>query len=140
MLIFNHFFLLSYNFLQFDEFFFQDTYNNRLKERYMDDPLTHPYLDPDLWLEAGSSSGPDRNRVYELSNTTTENLQMTHSVSTIGCLQLVLSTQTLEFKVMLDQQVHDQTTHLNKKYKRLTSDYQELCQVVMEMRSNMSDL
>jgi len=64
---------------------------------------------------------------------------MTHSVSTIGCLQLVLSTQTLKFKVILDQQVHDQMTHLNKKYKRLTSDYQELCQVVMEMRSNMSD-
>jgi len=28
---------------------------------YMQDPSTHPELDSDLWLEAGSTSGPDRN-------------------------------------------------------------------------------
>jgi len=39
---------------------------------------------------------------------------------------------------MLDQRVHDQTTHLNKKYKRRTMDYEELHQVVIEMRSQMS--
>jgi hypothetical protein len=33
-------------------FSFQDTYNSRLKERYDDDPSTHPDIDPDLWLEA----------------------------------------------------------------------------------------
>jgi hypothetical protein len=28
---------------------------------YMQDPSTHPELDSDLLLEAGSTSGPDRN-------------------------------------------------------------------------------
>jgi hypothetical protein len=47
---FQPFFLLSYNFLQFDEFIFsfQDAYKSRLKERYDDDPLTHLNLNPDL--------------------------------------------------------------------------------------------
>ena len=45
-------------------FYFQETYNNRLRERYGDDPLTHPKFDPDLWMEAGLSGGPDKNRVW----------------------------------------------------------------------------
>jgi 3-deoxy-D-manno-octulosonic-acid transferase len=44
-------------------FLFKDTYNTRLKERYGDNPLTHPDLDPDLWLEAWSFGGPERNWV-----------------------------------------------------------------------------
>jgi hypothetical protein len=55
-------------------FSFQDTYNSRLKERYRNDPSTHPDIDPDLWLEAGSFGGLDRNWVYELSNITDEKL------------------------------------------------------------------
>jgi hypothetical protein len=38
---------------------------------------------------------------------------------------------------MLDQRVQDQTTYLNEKYERLIADYEELCRVVMEMRSHM---
>ena len=34
---------------------------------------------------------------------------------------------------MVDQRVQDQTTHLNDKYERFTTDYEELCQFVMEM-------
>jgi hypothetical protein len=64
-------------------FYFQETYNNRLRERYGDDILTHPEFDPDLWMEVGSLGGPDKNRVYGLSNTTTDNLQSTRSVSTL---------------------------------------------------------
>ena len=67
---------LSYYFLEFDDFilYFQETYNSRLKERYGDDPSTHTNFNPDLWLEAGLSDGPDhRNRMYGLSNTTDEN-------------------------------------------------------------------
>jgi hypothetical protein len=73
---FNYYFFLCYYFLEFDEFVFsfQDTYNSRLKERYRDDPSTHPDIDPDLWLEAGSFGGLDRNWVYELSNITDEKL------------------------------------------------------------------
>lgn len=86
MLVFNIFFFLSYYFLEFDEFnfSFQDSYNNRLNKRYGDDHLTYLDLDPDLWLEAGSSSGPDRNQVYDISNSTTENLWTTRRDSTVG--------------------------------------------------------
>jgi hypothetical protein len=71
-------------------FNFQETYNNRLRERYGDDPSTHP----DLWMEVGSSSGPDKNQVYGLSNTTAENLRATRSVSTVGSSPSVSSTQS----------------------------------------------
>ena len=56
-------FFLSYYFFEFDEFIFslQDTYNNQFKEIYMNDPSTYPDIDPDLWLEAGSSGGSARN-------------------------------------------------------------------------------
>jgi hypothetical protein len=69
-------FFLSYYVLEFDEFIFslQDTYNSRLKERYGDEPSTHLDIGPDLWLEEESFGGPDRNRVYGLFNTMTENL------------------------------------------------------------------
>jgi hypothetical protein len=66
-----------------------------LKERNEDNSSTHPDLDPDLWFEVRLSGRPDRNWVYGLSNTTTENLQIAHSVLTIGCSQSVPSTQTL---------------------------------------------
>jgi len=33
----------------------------RLRERYGDDPSTYPDFDPDLWIEVGSSGGPDKN-------------------------------------------------------------------------------
>jgi hypothetical protein len=62
------------------------------RQRYGDDSSTHPNIDLDLWLEAGSSGGPDKNQVYELFNTTTENLWMACSVSTIGCSQSIPST------------------------------------------------
>jgi hypothetical protein len=69
----------------------------------MDDHLTHLDLDPDLWLEAGLSGEPDRNRVDGLSKTMAKNLRTTYSVSTVGCSQSIPSTQTPEFEVMLDQ-------------------------------------
>jgi hypothetical protein len=82
MLFSTIFFLSYYYFFEFaDSFFFQDTYNTRLKERYGDDPSTHSDLDSDLWLEADSSGGPDKNRVYSLSNTMTKDLRTTRGVS-----------------------------------------------------------
>ena len=116
-LVFNHFFL-SYYFLEFNDFifYFQETYNSQLKKRYGDDHSTHLDFDPNLWLETRSSSGLDRNWVYGLSNTTAKNLQMTFSVSTVGCSQSILSTQSPEFMALLDQGVQERTTHLNEKY------------------------
>ena len=119
---------------------FKDIYNSQLKERYRDNPLNHPDIDPDLWLEAGLFDGPNRNQVYELCNTTAENLWMTRCVLKIGCSRSISSIQTLEFAAMLDQQVQDQTTYLNDKYKWLTADYEEFRRLVMEIRSYMWSL
>jgi hypothetical protein len=87
-----------------------------LNEIYGDDPSTNPDFNLNLWLEAGLSSGPDRNRVYRLSNTTTENLQTVRGVSTIGSSQSVPSTQSLEFTTLYDQGVQERMAHLNEKY------------------------
>jgi len=104
---FQSLFFLCYYFLEFDEFIFcfQDTYNNRLKEKYMDNPSTLLDIDLDLWLKTWLSYGLDTNQVYRLSNSTTKNLRTTRSASTVGCPQLIPSVQTLEFTGMLDQQV-----------------------------------
>jgi hypothetical protein len=107
-------------------FSFQDTYNSRLKERYDDDPSTHPDIDPDLWLETWSSNRPNRNQMHALFNTTNENLQTTRNASTIGCSQSILSIQTSKFVAMLNRRVQDQTTHFNDKYEQLTSYYEKL--------------
>jgi len=96
-------------------FYFQETYNNRLRERYRDDILTHPEFDPDLWMEVGSSGGPDKNRVYGLSNTTADNLRSTRSVSTVR------SSQSKEF-VALQQH----TAQLTEKYNNLSTEYAQL--------------
>jgi hypothetical protein len=68
-------------------------------------------------MEVGSSGGPDKNRVYGLSNTTTENLQAARSVSTFRSSQSVSSTQSKEF-VALEQH----TTHLTEKYEQLLAN------------------
>jgi len=92
-----------------------------LRERYGDDPLTLPEFDPDLWMEVGSSDGPDKNRVYRLSNTTAENLRAARSVSTVGSSQSVSSTQSKEF-VALQQH----TTQLTEKYDHLKAEHVQL--------------
>jgi len=98
-----------------------------LRERYGDNPSTHPNFDPDLWMKVGSSGGPDKNRVYGLSNTMAENLHSARSVSTVGSSPSVSSTQYEEF-IALKQQ-----------YQQLSTNYDELCQIVIEMRSKMGD-
>ena len=102
-------------------FYFQETYNNQLRERYGDDTLTHPEFDPDLWMEVGSSGGPDKNRVYGLSNTTADNLRSTRSVSTVESSQSISSSQSKEF-VALQQH----TAQLTNKYDRLSVEYAQL--------------
>jgi hypothetical protein len=102
-------------------FYFQETYNNRLRERYRDDILTHPEFNPDLWMEVGSSGGPDKNRVYGLSNTTANNLRSTRSVSTIRSSQSISSSQSKEL-VALQQH----TTQLTEKYDHLAAEYAQL--------------
>jgi hypothetical protein len=54
--------------------------------------------------------------VYGLSNITAKNLQMTRSVSIVGCSQLIPSTQTPEFKAILNQRVQAWTTYLAADY------------------------
>jgi hypothetical protein len=102
-------------------FYFQETYNSQLRERYGDDPLTHPEFYPDLWMEVGSFGGPDKNQVYRLSNITAENLRAAHSVSTVGNSQSVSSTQSKEF-VALQQH----TAQFTEKYDHLSAAYAQL--------------
>jgi len=119
-----------------------------LRERYGDDPLTHPEFDPDLWMEVGSSGGPDKNRVYELSNITAENLRAARSVSTVGSSQSVSSTQSKEF-VALQQhtaQLTEKYDHLSVAYAQLKAenaqqkaDHDQLCEFVMNMASQSGD-
>ena len=129
-------FLLSYNFLQFDDFiiYFQDIYNNSLKERYEDDPSTHPNLICG-WRQ-DRSVGP-----IEIIYTDSLTLQP-RSLDNPQCVDYQMLAIGSEYsisqvQVILDRRVHDQMTYLNKKYKRLIVDYEELCRVVMEMRSHM---
>jgi len=86
--------------ITFYYYYFQETYNNRCRERYGDDILTHPEFDPDLWMEVGSLGRPDKNRVYGLSNTTADNLRSTRSVSTVGSSQSISSSQSKNFVIL----------------------------------------
>ncbi|KAL9377912.1 hypothetical protein Peur_029247 [Populus x canadensis] len=72
-------------------------------------------------MEVGSLGGPDKNRVYGLSNTTADNLRSTRSVSTVGSSQSISSSQSKEF-VALQQH----TTQLTKKYDNLKVEYAQL--------------
>jgi len=78
-------------------------------------------------MEVGSSGGPDKNQVYELSNATAENLRSARSVSTVGSSPSISNTQSEEF-IALKQQ-----------YQQLSTNYDELRQIVMDMRSKMGD-
>jgi len=95
-------------------------------------PSTHLDFNPNLWMEARLSGGLDRNRVYGLSNTVTKNLRTARSVSTIRSSQSISSTQFQEFTAL---QQH--TTNLIEKYERLSKDYEQLFQMVMDMRIQM---
>ena len=114
--VFNHFFLKLLLFFILLTYFFHDTYNTRLKERHGDDLSIHLDLNSNLWLEKGSSYGPDRNRVNDLPDTMAENFWMTCSVSIIGFSQQILSAQTPKFEASLDQRVKNQTTHFDVDY------------------------
>jgi nitrogenase subunit NifH len=99
-------------------------------------------------MEVGSSGGPDKNRVYGLSNITAENLRVTRSVSTVGSSQSVSSTQSKEFVVL---QQH--TAQLTEKYDNLSAKYaqqkaehaqqkaehEQLREMVMNMASQSGD-
>jgi len=85
-------------------------------------------------MEEGSPGGPDKNRVYGLSNTTTENLRAARSVSIVESSQSVSSTQSEEIMALKQH-----TTHFTEKYKKLSANYEQLCQMVMNMTSQSGD-
>jgi len=69
----------------------------------------------------GSLGGPDKNQVYGLSYNTTDNLQSTRSVSTVGSSQSISSSQSKEFMAL---QQH--TAQLIEKYNNLSAEYAQL--------------
>ena len=74
-----------------------------------------------------------------LSNTMAENLSTTHSILTVRCSQSILSTQSLEFEVILDQRVQARMIHLVADYERLNIETAEFHRWVMEMRSHVDN-
>lgn len=78
------------------------------------------------WFGTMVGNGPNRNRVYSISNTTIEDLRITRSVSTHWCLQSVLSTQTPELKAILNQQVEARTIHFAAETERLSAEMTKL--------------
>jgi hypothetical protein len=78
-------------------------------------------------MEVGSSGGPDKNRVYGLFNTTADKLRSARSVSTVWSSPSVSSTPLEDFLALKQQ------------YERLSTDYGQLHQMVMEIRSKMGD-
>ena len=106
-----------------------------MRERYEDDPSTHLDFDLNLWMKAWSFGGPDRNQVYWFSNTTTENLQTTRSISIVGSSQSISSTQFQEFAAL---QQH--TTYLTEKYEWVSADCEELRWMVIDMKSQMGGM
>jgi len=129
--------------MEYDDYFFhcQETYNSKLREIYEDDPSTHPDFDSDLWMEVGSSGGPDKNQVYGLSNTTAENLRATCSVSTVGSSQSVSSTQSKEFMALQQHTAHftEKYNHLMVEYTQLKANHEQLRQMVLNMASQSGD-
>jgi len=100
-------------------------------------------------MEVGSSSGPNKNQMYGLSNTTDKNLQAASSVSIVGSSQSVSSTQSKDFVALQHHTAHltekyeqlsvnyeqntAHTAHLTKKYEQLLANYEQLRQMVMNM-------
>jgi len=60
----------------------------------MDNNSTHSELDQDLWLETGLSGGHDKNQIYNISNTTSGNIQTCHSILTDDSSHLGSSSQS----------------------------------------------
>jgi hypothetical protein len=112
-----------------------------LRERYGDDPLTHPKFDPDLWMEVGSFGGPDKKWVYGLSNTTAENLWAACSVSTVGSSQSVSSIQSKEFVALKQHtaQLTEKYDHLSAEYAQHKTNHEQLREMVMNMASQKGD-
>jgi hypothetical protein len=54
-----------------------------MRAKHKEDPLTHLEYDPELWLEAGVTSGCDRNQVYGFSMIMTQDMRLDCSVSTV---------------------------------------------------------
>jgi hypothetical protein len=72
-------------------------------------------------MEVGSSGGPDKNRVYGLSNTTGENMRSARSVSTVGSSKSVSSTQSEDIMALKQYMAN-----LTKKYEQLSVNYEQL--------------
>jgi hypothetical protein len=73
-----------------------------LHERYENYPSTHPKLDLNLWLKAGSIGGLDRNQVYSISNTTIMDIQA-------GCNVLIVGGLTIGIKPTISGHLGDCT-------------------------------
>lgn len=76
----------------------------------MDYLSTHLEFDPNLWLEVGSNARLDRNWVYDISNTTFENIQARYSVLIVQNTQSKSTNQSLVIHVIVQEHVQVEMT------------------------------
>jgi hypothetical protein len=102
---------------------------------------------PDLWMEVGSSDGPDKNRVYRLSNTTTRTCgrpvvsQLLGAPNQYRGVRGLAATHGSAHRKIRAPIGNLWTTqaHLTEKYKQLSANYEQLRQIVMNMASQSGD-
>jgi hypothetical protein len=76
-----------------------------LQERYKNDLSNHPELDLDFLLKAGLFDGFNRNQIYGISNTTTNDIWTNRSVLTAGSSQSGLSSRSPGIQAIVQEQV-----------------------------------
>ncbi|KAL9391866.1 hypothetical protein Peur_015786 [Populus x canadensis] len=80
-----------------------ETYNNRLRERYEDDILTHPEFDPDLWIEQHTTQLTEK---YDNLKAEYAQLKVSHAQQRAKSEQLKTSQaqQKTEYEAAHEQQ------------------------------------
>jgi hypothetical protein len=81
-----------------------------------EDPSTYPKYDSELWLEVGATGGPNKNQIYDISITMTQDLMSGCSVSTVGTPQSYSRHPSSAVKELVDEQVGALKVEIEAKY------------------------
>jgi hypothetical protein len=100
------------------------------------------FFPENIWLEARSTNGPNRNQVYDISNTTIEDMWKCCNVSTIGSSQSRSSQQSLVVQANIWEQVQARTTQLSAETTQLrskTTDLKDKVNVLEYLLTTLTD-
>jgi len=81
-----------------------------------EDLSTHPKYDSELWLEVGATGESNKNRIYDISITMTQDLMSGCSVSTVGSLQSCSRHPSSVVKELVEEQVGALKVEIEAKY------------------------